>query len=107
MKTQSENSIEFVIEYVGIVSAPQTITLDTTLITGGKAGAPIESSVTILRDYSNRELYSPVPFDFIHVPSANPTLKVAVKSIPAVCNDCSYQFNAAATPVVASSSRAA
>lgn len=45
MNTQSENSIEFVIEYVGITNAANPVTLDTTLLTGGSAGTLPEKSV--------------------------------------------------------------
>lgn len=33
-----------------------------------------------------------------------PALQLSVKSLPAVCADCSYQFNVAATPVISSAS---
>lgn len=61
----------------------------------------------ILRDYSNRELYSPVPYDFLYTASSTPALRISVKQLPAVCADCSYQFNVAATPVASSFSRVA
>lgn len=45
MNTQSENSIEFVIEYVGITNAANPVTLDTTLLTGGSTGTLPQKSV--------------------------------------------------------------
>jgi hypothetical protein len=39
------------------------------------------------------------------VASSTPTLRLSVKSIPVVCTDCSYSYNAAATPTITSATR--
>lgn len=58
-----------------------------------------------MREYSNRELYSPIPYEFLYVASSTPNLQITVNSIPALCVDCSYAYNLAVTPVVTSTSR--
>ena len=45
MDTQSENSIEFVIEYVGITASALSLNADLTLLTGGRAGTVPEKSI--------------------------------------------------------------
>jgi hypothetical protein len=45
MNTQSENSIEFVIEYVGITGPASPVNVDLTLLTGGRAGTLPEKSI--------------------------------------------------------------
>ena len=73
-------------------------------MTGGKAG--IIAKVETLRPYSSKPLYSPVPYDFLHVASAKPGLALKVNKIPALCkDDCTYQFDATKTPTVTSYSR--
>ena len=44
--------------------------------------------------------------DFLYKESENPSLSLKVNSIPAVCADCSYTFNSAATPVTSSATLA-
>ena len=64
----------------------------------------MDSDYNIKREYSTRPLYSPVPADFLYTPSSLPALSLKVNSIPAICDDCSYEFNSAATPVASSAS---
>ena len=101
--TYRQEQIHFMIEYVGIAGAAGAISLETTGLSGGKDDT-MNSNAKTLREYSTRPLYSPVPADFLYIPSDLPTLSLKVNSIPAICDDCSYEFNAAATPVVSSAS---
>lgn len=57
--TYATESVEFIIEYVGLIEEPGAITINTDTVTGGLT--TIFSERTVLRQYSNRPLYSPVP----------------------------------------------
>lgn len=43
------DSIELIIEYVGVFSSASPITIDSTKLAGGKAGAGLYKSVEVLR----------------------------------------------------------
>ncbi len=69
-KTSSSKTgqcIEYIVEYVGVFGSTGPLTLDITNLNPGKAGAYIQASVETIRQYSGRELYSPLPYDFLHV----------------------------------------
>ena len=50
----SEDSVEFVIEYVGVYRVHYGIGVGTGLMAGGKSGTVSVKIVEVLRDYSNR-----------------------------------------------------
>ena len=79
-----------IIEYVGLYSAAFPITLDSSLIVPSNSAATILKSVEVLRQYPNRERYSPVPFEFLYMASDTPTLTLTVNSVPVVCANCSF-----------------
>ena len=91
--------IEYIIEYVGVIDTALPITVDTTLLEGGSTDS-FTATVEILREYSTRPLYSPVPYDFLRVASATPIVNLKVNSIPALCSDCSFEFDSSKTIVV-------
>ena len=73
------------------------------MITGGKTGI-ITSTISVLREYSNRPLYSPIPYDFIRVASNSPSLFLSINQMPSLCQDCSFEFDASITPSISSAS---
>ena len=81
---------------MGIVDSALPIAVHTTLLEGGTAGA-FTSSIETLREYSTRPLYNPVPYDFLNIASDTPVLNLKVNQIPALCPDCSFQYDAAKT----------
>ena len=62
----------------------------------------MKSQSTVTRPYSTNPFYSPVPLDFLYWPSDKPSLILKVNSMPAICEDCTYEFNAANNPVISS-----
>lgn len=62
MGTSAEDVIDLIIEYVGLSSAPQTLSLETVLLSGGKTGTSPTGAVTTPRPYSANPLYSPLPY---------------------------------------------
>lgn len=83
------------IEYYGLNSTVN-LTTDTTLLRGGRATSVISTKVNNLRQLSNREVFSPLPYEFLFTPSNLPCLRLSINSIPAVCDiGCSYQYKPA------------
>lgn len=93
------DKIHLSIEYVGLPGAPEPITINTVNLKGGKDDT-IKSVHTVKRPYSNLPLYNPIPLDFLYHPSENPSIILKVNKAPAICDDCSYQFNAAKNAVI-------
>jgi hypothetical protein len=60
-----DDSIKFVIEYIGMLSNPLPITINMTRLAGGNTNL-FTNTYTVKRAFSiNRPLYSPLPFDFM------------------------------------------
>lgn len=60
-----DESIKFVIEYVGILGDHLPITINVNTLGGGKSNA-FDTSFTVQRTFSlTRPLYSPLPYEFM------------------------------------------
>lgn len=99
------DKIQISIEYVGLPGAPEPITINTVNLKGGKDDT-IKTAFTVKRPYSTLPLYSPIPLDFLYKPSENPSIILKVNKAPAICDDCSYAFNAAKNAVISTATRA-
>lgn len=80
-----DDSIKFVIEYVGILADPLPITINTTGLGGGNVNL-FDATYTVKRTFSiSRPLYSPLPYEFMRTAESVPQLYLKVNDIPAVC----------------------
>ena len=79
------------------------MSINVTGLAGGKFGSPIQSTHEVLINYNAyRPMYSPVSLDFLYLPSELPSLTLKVNDIPAICEECNYEYDAALTPNVTS-----
>lgn len=74
MGTRSNDVIDFIIEYVGISGPAQTLTLETVTLSGGRAGTNPTGVASTPRPFSANPFYSPIPFEFLRVPSTDASI---------------------------------
>lgn len=99
MSGDTDEEIKYFVLYRAVKKIPGTITIDTSLMTGGSSGN-IVYTVTPVRPYSPTPLFSPIPYEFLSVGSDIPTLSLSVNSIEASCsNSCGYQINVDLAPL--------
>ena len=97
MKQDIDEEIRFFVVYKGLNKAPGPITLDLSLMTGGRAGTSIIFSTTPVRPFTNLPFFTPIPYEFLSVGSEKPTLTLSVNQIEAFCaKNCDDQINNAA-----------
>ena len=95
-----------IIHYNGLKRLPTQIAFDLSSLMGGKAGTRPTGSYEVKRYISlTKPLYSPIPLDFLRIPSDDPSLTLKVNGIQATCGDCSYTYDEELTPYILSISK--
>jgi hypothetical protein len=81
---QLPNQLDFNILYHG-VNNPQTITIDTTGVTGGVNNI-IDVAITDRRPYAgDRPYFYGIPNDFLRSAEDKPSIEIKYNQIPALC----------------------
>lgn len=87
-----------------MIADPLPITVNVTGLLGGNTNV-FTPTYTVKRQFSlTRPLYSPLPYEFMRTAESVPQLYLKVNSIPAVCSDCGYSFDATKTASVTAAS---
>ena len=101
MYTWKNMNIKYIIHYNGLRQTPDPITFELINLSGGRAGTSPTGTIIPLRIFSEtKPLFSPVPMEFLRVPSEIPSLVLTVNGIFAICEDCSYEFLSEKTPIL-------
>lgn len=97
-----DDKLEFVVYYFG-VTAPLEIKFDCTSLTGGVNNL-FDTNYTIVRKYSTRPFFDPIPYDFLRTAETQPGLYLTLNQVPLLCQDCRYSFNSTLALTVSSAS---
>lgn len=90
-----------------MIADPLPLTINVTGLLGGNTNV-FNPTFTVNRQFSlTRPLYSPLPFEFMRTAESVPQLYLKVNSIPAVCSNCGYSFDATKTASVTTASLSA